>query len=132
IQKAHEAIDNIDLSETERYLDPDYSVQTAVNWLREKFGIELPLEEAKSLSSSQLIETAHQRVQLAYDLRECEYPVIAGLYRFMSPTASASGLGRDDLVEWAQRRFGAPLSADDLKNKQREEIQQVLVACSQQ
>ncbi len=132
IEKAHEAIDKIDLSSCERYLQPDYSVQTACAWLRDKFGIEVTPEEAAGMSSAALIETAHRRVGEAYDLRESEYPVLAGLYRFTGPAAGAAGLGREDLVAWAQRRFDADLSLDDLKNKQREEIQKVLVACSKE
>jgi preprotein translocase subunit SecA len=34
---------------------------------------------------------------------------------------------REDLVEWAKRRFDAELTVDDLKNKQREEIHALLV-----
>ncbi|MGI9456102.1 MAG: preprotein translocase subunit SecA [Aeoliella sp.] len=131
IAHAHEAIDKIDLSSCERYLEPNYSLQTACAWLRDKFGIEMDSEEADSLSPAELIETAHQRVGIAYDTRESEYPVLAGLYRFTGPAAGAQGLGRDDLVAWAKRRFDADISADDLKNKQRQEVQGLLVACSQ-
>ncbi len=131
IERAHEAIDKIDLSSCERYLDTDYSVQSACAWLRDKFGIELPPDEATDMSTSELIDTAHRRVSEAYDLRESEYPVLAGLYRFTGPAAGAAGLGREDLIAWAQRRFEADLSLDDIKNKQRDEIQKVLVACSQ-
>ncbi len=42
------------------------------------------------------------------------------------------GFLREDLVEWAKRRFDAELSVDDLKNKQREEIRSLLVEHSQQ
>ncbi|WP_425397824.1 preprotein translocase subunit SecA [Aeoliella sp.] len=132
IEKAHEAIDKIDLSSCERYLEPDYSVQTACAFLRDKFGVEVTPEEVKDKSAAEIIDTAHERVLGAYDLRESEYPVLAGLYRFMGPAAGAAGLGREDLVAWAQKRFDAKLTIDDLKNKQREEIQKVLVACSQQ
>ncbi|MCO6047650.1 SEC-C metal-binding domain-containing protein [Aeoliella sp. ICT_H6.2] len=132
IDRAHEAIDKIDLSSCERYLEPDYSVQTACAWLRDKFGVDVAVDEVKDKSSSEIIDIAHERVQHAYDVRESEYPVLAGLYQFMGPAAGAAGLGREDLVAWAKRRFDAQLTLDDLKNKQRDEIQKVLVACSQQ
>jgi len=131
IGKAHEAIDKIDLSSCERYLDGDYSLQTSCAWLRDKFGIELTIEEATNMSAEELTEVAHQRVSEAYDQRESEYPVLAGLYRFTGPAAGAAGLGREDLVAWAAKRFEVNLTMDDLKNKQREEIQKVLVAHSQ-
>ncbi len=131
IRLAQEAIDKIDLSPCERFLETDYSTQTASAWLRDKFGVEMTSEEAAQMSSAELIEAAHQRVTVAYDEREAEYPVLAGLYRFTGPAAGAAGLGRDDLIAWAQRRFGTDLSADDLKNKQRGEVHRLLVTYSQ-
>jgi preprotein translocase subunit SecA len=55
--------------------------------------------------------------------------VLAGLYRFSARGAGnqRQGFLREDLVEWAKRRFDAELSVDDLKNKQREEIRSLLV-----
>jgi preprotein translocase subunit SecA len=51
------------------------------------------------------------------------------LYRFSgrSATGQKQGFEREGLVEWAKRRFDVDLSVDDLKNKQRDEIRQVLV-----
>jgi preprotein translocase subunit SecA len=127
---AHEAISRIDLSPTARYLEPDYGVQTACAWMRDKFGVEeITPEEAGEMEPAQFTELAHQRAIAAYDDRESEYPVLAGLYRFSARGAGGQrqGLLREDLIEWAKRRFGADLSLDDLKNKQREEIHTLLV-----
>ena len=48
----------------------------------------------------------------AYDQRESEYPVLAGLYRFSARGAGGQRQGflREDLVEWAKRRFDAELT----------------------
>src|SRR5437016_11160219 len=72
---------------------------------------------------------AHARAIAAYDQRESEYPVLAGLYRFSAQGSGGQRQGflREDLVEWAKRRFDAEISLDDLKNKQREEIRELLV-----
>jgi preprotein translocase subunit SecA len=69
----------------------------------------------------------------AYERKESEYPVMAGLYRYSR--AAAGGhvrIDRDALVAWARQRFEVELQDDDIKNKQREEIQELLVAHSQQ
>jgi preprotein translocase subunit SecA len=129
LEKVHEAVGSIDLSTCARYLEPHYGVQTTCAWLRDKFGVGLAAEKFDGDDSPQLIELAHQRAIGAYDQRESEYPVLAGLYRFSVRGAGGQkqGFQREELVEWAQRRFAAELSLDDLKNKQREEIRQVLV-----
>jgi preprotein translocase subunit SecA len=129
IKLAHQAIERIDLSQTERYLDPDFGVRTACAWLRDKFGVEMSANEARDLEPPQMTSLAQQRATAAYDQRESEYPVLAGLYRFSARGAGnqRQGFLREDLVEWAKRRFDAELSVDDLKNKQREEIRSLLV-----
>jgi preprotein translocase subunit SecA len=55
------------------------------------------------------------------------------MYRFSARGSAGQKQGflREDLVEWAKRRFDAELTVDDLKNKQREEIRALLVAHSQ-
>src|SRR3954464_11393821 len=133
IKLAHEAIGRIDLTSCARYLDADYGERTACAWLHDKFGVEISPDEARDLEPSQFIEIAHDRAIAAYDQRESEYPVLAGLYRFSAQGSGGQRQGflREDLVEWAKRRFDAELSVDDLKNKQREEIQKLLVAHSQ-
>ena len=131
IAEAHKAIDRIDLSSCERYLESDYALTTVCAWLRDKFGVEFTSEEVSPMSSDELIATAHQRVSSAYDKREAEYPVLAGLYRFTGAAASAEGLNRGDLIAWTNRRFDAGITADAFKNKQREEVYDLLVEYSQ-
>ena len=133
IKLAHESITRADLSSCARFLEQDYGVRTACAWMRDKFGVELTPEEVRDLEPRKFIELAHQRANAAYDQRESEYPVLAGLYRFSARGADGDRQGflREDLVEWAKRRFDAELSIDDLKNKQREEIRELLVAHSQ-
>ena len=107
IKQAHEAIARVDLSACARFLEPDYGVYTARSWLRDKFGIELTPEEVRDLEPERFIALAHERAIAAYDQRESEYPVLAGLYRFSvrGSGGQKQGLEREDLVEWAKRRF---------------------------
>ena len=51
IERARAAVQKIDLSEGERFLQPDFGVQTACNWVRHKFGIELPPDEVRELGA---------------------------------------------------------------------------------
>jgi preprotein translocase subunit SecA len=132
IKLAHESIGRIDLSGAARYLEPDFGILTATSWLRDKFGVELPLESVRNLDATQFKKLAREQAIAAYDQRESEYPVLAGLYRYSLRAAGGQkqGFEREGLVEWAKRRFGVELDVEDLKNKQREEIRQLLVEYS--
>ena len=132
IKDATKAIEKIDLSDFERMLEPEYGVKTACAWLHDKFGIELAPDEMFKLEKQAFIDLAHQKAQESYDLRESEYPVLAGLYRFAARDRSGQrqGFQREELVEWAKTRFGIELSLDDLRNKQREDVRQMLIEYS--
>ena len=129
ISEAHNAIGRIDLSSCDRYLEADYGLKTACAWLYDKFGIELALDDVSQLETNDFVKLAHERARQAYDDRESEYPVLAGLYRFSARDRSGQkhGFRREELVEWAKHRFDVELSLDDLRNKQRDEIRQLLM-----
>jgi preprotein translocase subunit SecA len=128
IADARKAIDNVDLTSCARYLEPGYGVKTACAWLHDKFGVEVAPDQMAELDAKEFMRIAHERARTAYDDRESEFPVLVGLYRFSTQGSSGQkGLQREGLIEWAKHRFGAELALDDLRNKQRDEIRQLLV-----
>src|SRR5690606_9962892 len=107
IAKAHEAVQRIDLSEGERFLDPDYGLKSACGWVKLKVGIELSPDEIRDRDVDAVKQLIREKAREMYAQREAEYPVIAGLYHF----SRADGDGhrrydRDALLNWASERFG--------------------------
>jgi preprotein translocase subunit SecA len=134
IKDAHAAIEQVDLASCERYLDPDFGVKTACAWMKDKFGVELDPAAMTKVEPKEFLRIAREQAAQAYDERESEFPVLAGLYRYATRDAAGAktGLRREELVEWARRRFGVELSVDELRNKQREEVRAMLVEHSKQ
>ena len=132
IDRAREAVNKVDLSDGAAFLKSDFSHRTACAWVHHKFGIEIQPEDIQDLERAQVMDLVRQRAIDAYEEKESEYPVMAGMYRFS--TRSSGGQPRVDrqaLVQWAQQRFGVEISLDDLKSKQREEIHRLLLELSQ-
>jgi preprotein translocase subunit SecA len=127
IDKARESIHRVDLSDGAPVLDPDFAVQTIVAWVRHKFGIELELDEVKSLELAELSKLVCQKAEACYDQKEFEYPVLAGLLRYTSGSGSHERVDREGLVAWAKSRFQSDIDVDDLRNKQRDEIRDLLL-----
>ncbi|QDT70114.1 preprotein translocase subunit SecA [Planctomycetes bacterium MalM25] len=127
IEKAFEALGKIDLSDGARLLEPRFGVDQACAWMQDKFGVAMDPAELGDTEPSEVKAIAHQRAEEAYATREAEYPVLAAMYRFGGKNQT---LDRDGLIDWANRRFGVAVAADDLKSKQREEIRQQLVGYS--
>jgi preprotein translocase subunit SecA len=126
---ARAAIDKVDLESCQRFLEPNFGVKTACAWMKDKFGVELDPEKMASVEPKELIRIAHEEAARAYDDRESEFPVLAGLYRFTArdQTGAKQGFRREELVEWAKRRFGVDLSVEELRNKQRDEVRAMLL-----
>ncbi len=128
IEKVTAAIDRIDLSDGERFLSPGFGLDTARAWVKQKFGIDLEHDEVSSLEAPRLKEMIRERAEKVYGDKEVEFPVMAGLYHFTLRDAGGhKRYDREKLATWARDRFDVELSIDDLKNKQRHEIHEILI-----
>ena len=128
IERARAALEKIDLSDGERFLQADFNVQTACAWVRHKFGIELTPAEVRDLEPAVFKQMVKEKAEAAYQEKECGYPVMAGLYHFTTRDAGGhKRYDREALAEWAHERFHVDLSIEDLKNKQRDEIRALLI-----
>ena len=130
IERARESLAGRDLSEGAPMLAEDYGLRTVVAWVQHKFGIEVSLDEIRGLEADPLKKLIEQRAAEAYDRKEFEYPVMAGMYRFTSGTGPHSKLDRDGIIQWASARFQADVALDDIRNQQRDEIRDVLLGLS--
>ncbi len=132
LEKARDALHRADLNPGARFLDPDFGVQTACNWVRHKFGIEMRVPDLAGLEPAAAKELVRNKAREAYNQKESEYPVLAALYHFTARDAGGhKRYDREKLVEWARERFQVELDLEDLKNKQRDEIRSLLVKQSQ-
>jgi len=128
IEKAHKSIQETDLAEGARFLDPDFGLLMACAWVKHKFGITLDFAEVRALEPQALRQLVRSRAEHAYEEKEVEFPVMAGLYHFtMKDPSGHKRYDREKLVQWARERFGVELSIEDLRNKQRHEIHAILI-----
>jgi preprotein translocase subunit SecA len=66
-----------------------------------------------------------------YREKEVQFPVLAGLLHFTIRDAQGKRYDREGLTAWARERFGVDFTLEDLKNKQRAEIEEAMFAQSQ-
>lgn len=129
INKARAAIRKTKIDGAEQMLDDDFGIKTASSWCKAKFGLEIDAEEFRELPVVKAVDLVYEKAINKYEEKEAIFPVMAGMYRFVS-SASGGAQGRIDregLVQWASRRFETDITLDDLKNKQRDEIRELLV-----
>ncbi|MDR1962488.1 MAG: SEC-C domain-containing protein [Planctomycetaceae bacterium] len=130
IEKAHKFINGADLSEGRELLSRDYGLRTAIGWIKLKFGIELDFEEVRQLEPDKFREKVRKLTHEKYREKEIQFPVLGGLYHFTIQDQTGRRYNREGLVTWARDRFGVELSLEDLKSKQRHEIEEIMIAQS--
>ncbi len=131
--QAKAALDAVDLSEGARFLQEKYGVATACGWMQYKFGVKLDPAEMARLDLPAFKAKAHDIARQAYDEKEIEFPVMAGLHHFTTrDSGGQKRYDRDAIVQWARDRFAVEITVDDLKNMQREEIHDKLIEHSRQ
>jgi preprotein translocase subunit SecA len=128
LEKATAAIAKVDLTPGRDFLEPDYGIRAACAWVKNKFGIDLPVDSVREISADEFKKTVYEKAVAAYHEKEVEYPVMTGLSHFTTRDAAGhKRYEREGLVEWARERFHVDLDLDDLKNRQRDEIRDLLI-----
>ena len=129
IEQAREAIEEVDLSEGARFLDEDFGVRTACGWVHYKFGISSIRPKSASSTPKPSSGWCARRRPQAYEERETEYPVMAGLYHFTTAGRATARSASTAKRWWPGPASGSTsnLDVDDLKNRQRDEIRGMLV-----
>jgi preprotein translocase subunit SecA len=121
--EAKKSIDAVNLDEGAQFLDADFRYRSLLGWFHYKFGIELKLDDIKSLEEHEIRSLMLEKATANYERKEAEYPVLAGLYRFTTGSEQR-GMQVDGqaFLSWARERFEAPIDIEAMRSRTRDEI----------
>ncbi|HWL06982.1 MAG TPA: preprotein translocase subunit SecA [Planctomicrobium sp.] len=123
-QRADEAIERFDFSPLDTILADDFGQQQLAGWLRHHFGVVVePKDFAKFEDKMQAVPEVQRRVREGFHGREIRFPVIVGMNRYLNSGPQADRAG---LVEWVNKRFETNLTEEDFKEKERQEIGELI------
>ncbi|MCA9088241.1 MAG: preprotein translocase subunit SecA [Planctomycetaceae bacterium] len=122
-ERAEEMLSRTDFSPLEVILADNFGQQQLSGYLRQQFGVEITPEDLSKIEDPQdAIAVAQQKVRDQYRDREIRFPVLVGLNRFMSRHQD-----REGLIAWANQRFETHLTDDDFKEKERQQVIDLLI-----
>ncbi|WP_437188461.1 preprotein translocase subunit SecA [Planctomicrobium sp. SH668] len=122
-QRANEAIQRYDFSPLDVILADDFGQKQLSGWLRHYFGVEMTPEEIQKYeTASYAIPEVQSRVRERYHEREIRFPVLVGINKYFGQNHD-----RDGLVQWANERFATNLTEDDFKEKERNQLAEILL-----
>jgi preprotein translocase subunit SecA len=132
VNKARQAIQKVKIEGADVMLAEDYGIKTTAAWAKAKFSVDIDAQQLHEKSVDQAVEIVEEAAVDAYVEREAVYPVMAGFYQFISQGAGGSqgSINREGLSQWASQRFRTEVTVDDFRNKQREDIRDLLLGKS--
>ena len=133
-EAACERIDQIDLAPLGAYLADDFVIDSLAEWARAKFGISMTTEElgGPDASTERARDVMMEQVVQLYRRREIEYPVEYAMDMTLGQTGPGNVYAVGQLAEWANRKYDAGLTTDNLRDHKPREIYERLVDLSSQ
>ncbi len=133
-QAAAEKIAELDLSALSAYLEPDFAQQGLAAWAKDKFNIDVEIDELAGEPDKigEIIDNLVEKVCEAYHRREIEYPVEHAMDMTVGQGGTENVYAVAALAEWANRKYEADLSPDDLRDRPAADIHKQLTGLSEQ
>ena len=130
ISAAGEQIDKKDCSQIMEFLKDDFPVRMLAEWARAKFDIKLAIEQLQTLNAAQIRQLLGEKTLAKYRQREIEYPVEFAMnmvYGAEGPNVYAF----EALAEWANRKYNAGLSVEQVQNTKPQTLHRQLLQLSE-
>ena len=112
---AAEQIDKKDCTQLVAFLRGDFSIRRFSEWARAKFDIALDVSELAGLSTAQIRQHIAEKTAAKYRQREIEYPVEFAMNMVYGPQG-ANIYAFDALAGWANKKYNAGLSPEQIQN----------------
>ena len=130
ILAAAEQIEKKDFSQLAEFLNEDFAARTFSEWARAKFDMSLDTEQLKTLNASQIHQLFKQQTEAKYRQREIEYPVEFAMNMVYGPQGT-NIYAFEALADWANKKYNAGLSAEQIQNVKPRALHKQLLELSQ-
>jgi preprotein translocase subunit SecA len=137
LEAAETAVEEVDLTGGQPFLEADWGRRSVCDWVRLKFQLRITPEELADLPQ-EVVAQLLDRVRQLYREREATFPVLVAMTTYMNERAQpgvplSQRMDRDGLFGWARARLASvtnELLIDDFRTLPRSKINEMLLACS--
>ncbi len=130
IAAAVRQVDKKDCSQLAEFLNENFALRTFAAWARGKFDIKLDIPQLKGLNKSQIRNLVTEQTAARYKQREIEYPVEFAMNMVYGPQG-ANVYGFEALADWANKKYNAALSIEEVANSKPKVLYNQLLELSQ-
>jgi preprotein translocase subunit SecA len=132
VQEAERSLNEVDLSDGKRFLERRHGADSLCDWVRQKFGLQVNLNEVSSLEPVDLLAMVRRKVREAYRAKDLDFPVQVGLHAFLPEKLRPDRRpNREQLFAFSMTRFpGASVSEEVMRTEPRERIREAMIAAN--
>ena len=138
LDEATQSIQQVDLSEGQKYLGREWGQDSLIDWARQKFQLILNADEIRNIDNESVKELIIGRVRNAYRQKEINFPVEVAMAAHMAERTAGQGAGsqkydREGLYRWARTRFSSQaevLIEQDFRTESRSRLKELLLDVS--
>jgi len=122
IAAAEKKVQTQDLAPLEQYVDPLFAKARLVRWAREKFDVDVPLDDIATANREEAQRVLGEKMRAAYRLREIEYPVMAVIDYALQRGGSNVNEVYSRIATWARRKYGVSWTYEHFAGKNPEQV----------
>jgi len=117
----------MDLSAIEAFIDPAYGRHMLADWIKAKFGIDLPEVAKEAGTIHEVLEALHKAVREAYKQREIRYPIEAVINRAFADAGTDNVYALQQIVQWANQKYNLTWTTNRFENRPIDVIANALI-----
>ncbi len=131
IAAAEHKVQTQDLAPLEQYVDPLFAKARLVRWAKEKFEVDVPLDDIATANREDAQRVLGEKMRAAYRLREIEYPAMAVVDYALQRGGSNINEVYKRVATWAARKYGQRWTYEHFAGKNPEQIYRELRALNE-
>ena len=127
-EAARQQVDKKDLSGLAKFLDEDIPYRELSEWAKQKFGLELPIEEIKDEDPAAVARDLLDKARAAYARREVTYPVEFAMEIITQGAAQDANWAAAQLIGMVKSRYLLDWTPEDINGLSGKDVFDKLVA----
>jgi preprotein translocase subunit SecA len=130
LESAEQRVAEADLAAVRQFVDPTFGKARLVEWLRIKFGVELPIEEIVDAENDEVGRIVSEKIRNLYRQREYSYPAQETLQRALSEGPLENAYVAESIVQWANRKYNLGWTVEQVQSRPVQDIERDLIECT--
>ncbi|MCP4593601.1 MAG: hypothetical protein GY842_22930 [bacterium] len=132
IEAAEQHYETIPLDGVAVFLDDTFAKTALTEWARNKFNLDVKTQDFQDVGTAEISDLLQKQVREAYLQREIRYPVEVCVDRAFQEAQSESAFVAESIVNWANAKFAAGWTLEDVQGKSAAEIFETLVGLNEE